>query len=185
MIQLLWKKSREIGIGVAKNNYNEHYYIVADYNPRGDVYPFLYENLPEFKKEDIDAAKKSYDMLEKIVPTKMMSEGQAIEPVPNSTDDSQQSTNGNPIGQSNDPYADIPKVKRLSIVSEQGIPQGAFLPLEVEPVPRPDVEPVGFSRKEVEEIRQDVLAKSNYYRKKYNFPPLVLDKKVNKHIFNS
>lgn len=56
MTQLLWKSSKQLGIGVAKND-NGKYVVVCNYNPQGNVYGQFRENLPTITKSDIEAAK--------------------------------------------------------------------------------------------------------------------------------
>lgn len=185
MIQLLWKKSREMGIGVAKSG-NGDYFIVADYNPKGDVYPFLLDNLPKFEQKDIDAAKKAHEASEKTMTLSKLENDRLGEPVTNSNSangvsGSQKSTSGSPIAQSNDPN-ESPTTKELG--TSNGVTRVAHLPEQIEPISFVDAEPLGLSRDEVEQIRKDVLAKSNYYRQQYGFPPLVLHKEVRKHISN-
>lgn len=48
-----------MGIGVAKSSLNGKCYIVANYNPPGNIQEFFEENLPKFKQKEIDAAKKA------------------------------------------------------------------------------------------------------------------------------
>jgi len=57
MTQLLWKKSNKLGVGVSKNPENGMYYVVANYDPKGNLLDHFKENLPEITEEDIDEAK--------------------------------------------------------------------------------------------------------------------------------
>lgn len=68
MTQLLWKKSKLMGVGVSKNK-SGSIFIVANYNPRGNVYGFFEENLPKFTKKDIEAAKKAQEKADRELKT--------------------------------------------------------------------------------------------------------------------
>ncbi|KAE9544508.1 hypothetical protein AGLY_000049 [Aphis glycines] len=57
MTQLLWKASTKLGVGVALNSTNNMYYVVANYDPKGNVLGNFEENLPKITKEDIEEAK--------------------------------------------------------------------------------------------------------------------------------
>lgn len=183
MIQLLWKKSREMGIGVAKSG-NGDYFIVADYNPKGDFYPFFLDNLPEFKQKDIDAARKAHEAFDGVMKISKLENDHIVEPDTNSDsangldNGSQQPTKDRPIAQSNDPN-ESPKTKVLGTVN--GVTQVAKLPEAIDPIPFVDAEPLGLTRDEVKQIRLDVLEKSNYYRQKFGMPKLALNTEVSKH----
>jgi len=59
MTQLLWKKSTKLGVGVSQNPGNGMYYVVANYDPRGNLLNHFKENLPEITEEDIEEAKEA------------------------------------------------------------------------------------------------------------------------------
>lgn len=58
MTQLLWKSSTKMGVGVSKSP-NGMYYLVANYDPRGNVMDSFKINLPDIKQEDIEEANES------------------------------------------------------------------------------------------------------------------------------
>lgn len=65
--QILWKESKNIGVGVAKDSDNV-YYIVVDYFPAGNVKNKFISNLPDFKTEDIkEAIEKEKQMINGIL----------------------------------------------------------------------------------------------------------------------
>ncbi|XP_050052999.1 uncharacterized protein LOC114124821 isoform X4 [Aphis gossypii] len=59
MTQLLWKESTKLGVGVSRNPGNGMYYVVANYDPRGNLLDNFKENLPEITEEDIEEAKEA------------------------------------------------------------------------------------------------------------------------------
>jgi len=63
MTQLLWKKSTKLGVGIALNTANGMYYVVANYDPRGNLLNHIKENLPEITKKDIEEAKEAEERL--------------------------------------------------------------------------------------------------------------------------
>ncbi|KAF0690855.1 Golgi-associated plant pathogenesis-related protein 1-like, partial [Aphis craccivora] len=54
MTQLLWKKSTKLDVGVSQNPENGMYYVVANYDPKGNLLDHFKENLPEITEEDIE-----------------------------------------------------------------------------------------------------------------------------------
>ncbi|KAE9545243.1 hypothetical protein AGLY_000786 [Aphis glycines] len=63
MTQLLWKVSTKLGVGVALNSTNNMYYVVANYDPKGNVLGNFEENLPKITKKDIEEAKVADEKL--------------------------------------------------------------------------------------------------------------------------
>lgn len=59
MTQLLWRKSTVLGVGVSQNPENGMYYVVANYDPKGNLLEHFKENLPEITEEDIEEAKEA------------------------------------------------------------------------------------------------------------------------------
>ncbi|CAH1711628.1 unnamed protein product [Aphis gossypii] len=59
MTQLLWKESTKLGVGVSQNPENGMYYVVANYDPRGNLLGNFKKNLPEITEEDIEEAKEA------------------------------------------------------------------------------------------------------------------------------
>lgn len=60
MTQLLWKSSSKLGVGVSQGA-DGNYYVVANYDPAGNVMGKFTNNLPEITKADIDAASTNAD----------------------------------------------------------------------------------------------------------------------------
>lgn len=55
MTQLLWNSSLKMGVGVSLGA-DGMYYVVANYDPAGNVVGEFMNNLPEITKADIDVA---------------------------------------------------------------------------------------------------------------------------------
>lgn len=64
-----------------------------------------------------------------------------------------------------------------SIGSNNGM--GSYvMPQKRKPINYPQSDPIGLSENEADEIRNQVLQKSNMYREKYNLKPFTLDDQV-------
>lgn len=59
MTQLLWKKSTKLGVGVSQNPESGMYYVVANYDPKGNLLDHFRKNLPDITEEDIEEAKEA------------------------------------------------------------------------------------------------------------------------------
>lgn len=58
MTQLLWKSSLKLGVGVSLG-VNHMYYVVANYDPPGNIWGMFKKNLPTLTKADIDEGMES------------------------------------------------------------------------------------------------------------------------------
>jgi len=58
MTQLLWRPSSKIGVGVSKSP-RGGYFVVVNYDPRGNYIGQFMNNLPEITQEDIDTASEN------------------------------------------------------------------------------------------------------------------------------